>query len=385
MRVLIFSAQYLPSVGGVQRYTHSLARQLVSDGHQVTIVASQMPDTPWREVDEGVEVLRVPSWLPVGGRLPVPKPGRRFRAVMGPVWRRSYDVALVNTRFWPLSVWAVWQCRRHGIPTIVLEHGSGYLSLGGSMLDLAVHAYERGALWLVARARPVFYAVSASASGWLRRLGVTARGVLCNAVDVATVRAAAADAGIDLRGRLGLADGQLVIAYAGRLIPDKGLRELVEAMPAVRAAVPDAVLALVGDGPLRQEVEDAAAAPDSGVCWLGELSHDDTMAVLAQSDVVCLPSYSEGFATVVLEAAALGTPIVSTRVGGAVDVIVDDGHGLLMDDHGPATIAAALTRALSDARWRAEASRHASERVGIEFTWKRTAERFLAAARALRP
>jgi glycosyltransferase involved in cell wall biosynthesis len=130
---------------------------------------------------------------------------------------------------------------------------------------------------------------------------------------------------------------------------------------------------------MRARVE-AAAAAGATVRWLGALPHDQTMAFVRHVDVICLPSYSEGFATVVLEAAAVGTPVVATKVGGAVDVIADADHGLLVDDHAPATIAAGLIRALSDSAWREAAARRAQQRVSTEFTWERTADRFVRAA-----
>jgi len=384
----MFSAQYLPVMGGVQRYTNGLARALVARGHQVTIVANRVPGTPWREVTGGVEVLRVPSIRLLGGGYPVPVLNREFRAILRHVWKRDYDLAVINTRFWALSLWAAGACRAHRVPAFVLEHGSGYLSLGSPRLDVAVRRYEHAAIGLVRLFDKDFFGVSRHSADWLATFGVTARGVLSNAVDVAEIRAEAAAGAWDVRQRYALAADTPLIVYVGRLLPAKGLRELLAAMPEVRRAEPGATLVIAGEGPMEAELTQyspAGSGPgrqasEAGVLFLGLLDHAATLSLVAQADVFCLPSYSEGFSTVVLEAAALGTFVVTTPVGGSVEMLADGDSGILLADHEPDTIAAGLIAALSDPSERRAAARRAQERVQTHFTWDNTAQALERAA-----
>lgn len=378
MRFVIFSAQYLPTVGGVERYTANLAQTLTELGHDVTVVTSRLPQTLAHERVDGVELVRLPSWLWLAGRFPVPRPGRVSRTGMDRALTAPVDLVVVNTRFWVLSLWAARRCGRRGLPTVVVEHGTGWLTLGSPLVDVAVRLYERLALAWVRRTGAPFYAVSKAGTQWLRQLGVSPAGVLSNAVDAARVQAVAAGPGWDARTALGIDRDAPMVAFVGRIIPEKGIRELVAAMAQLRQERPDAVLVAAGDGPLRAGLT-AAASP--GVLFTGPLDHDRTLRLTAQADVLCLPSYSEGFSTVVLETAALGTPMVTTPTGGTLEIVVDDDHGLLLPDLQPQTIASALDRALGDPQWRRRAGELCRARVEAEMTWQHTAEQLVALAR----
>ncbi|MDR1449214.1 MAG: glycosyltransferase family 4 protein [Propionibacteriaceae bacterium] len=379
MRIVFFSAQYLPVVGGVERYTDSLARELVAAGHQAVIVASQLPGTLAREVVDGVEVERWPARLWLHGRFPVPRLNREFAASAARLWRQPIDLAVINTRFWVLSLWAARRCRRQGTAAIVIEHGSGYLSLGRPALDLLAHLYEHLAMAWTRRQRPRFYGVSKVSAAWLERFGVQAAGLLPNAIDADAARRQAAAAMWDARSDWGLAAGSRLIVFVGRLIPEKGVRELLAAYELLRRGHPDAVLILVGDGPMALAL---TAERPPGVRLTGALPHDRVLALLSQADVFCLPSYSEGFSTAALEAAAIGVAMVTTPVGITTELILDADHGVLLADLEPAAIATGLAQALDSDRWRARAVRLCQDRVDAEFTWAKTVERLLEIAQS---
>ncbi|MCL2467057.1 MAG: glycosyltransferase family 4 protein [Micrococcales bacterium] len=377
MRFVVFSAQYLPTVGGVERYTDNLAHALTDLGHEVTVVTSLVPGTAAHDDTDGIEVVRLRSWLGLAGRFPVPRPGRAYRRAMARVLAPPVDLVVINTRFWVLSLWAARRCARRGLPAVVIEHGTGWLTLGNPVVDIAVRLYERLGLRWVRRFDTPFYAVSKEGTQWLRQLGVAPAGVLSNAVDTARLQAATSAPGWNVRSDLGIAPDAALIAFVGRIIPEKGIRELVEAMDVLHQMRPDAALVAAGDGPL---LEDLKAACPQCVHFTGPLDHDRSVRLVAQSDVLCLPTYSEGFATVVLEAAAVGTPVVTTPTGGTLEIVVDDDHGVLLDDLDPTTIASALDQVLDNPQWLRRAGELSQARVEAEFTWQHTGERLVAAA-----
>ena len=91
---VIFSAQYLPSMGGVENFTASLAQELASQGHHVTVVTSQMPDVPSREDTQGFEVVRLPAHQLLHGRLPI----THHSAAYGRIW--DYLLSFPATACW---------------------------------------------------------------------------------------------------------------------------------------------------------------------------------------------------------------------------------------------------------------------------------------------
>lgn len=101
MTLCFFSAQYLPTVGGVERYTFNLAKRAVQAGHRVLVVTSALPGLPREETDEnGIQIFRLPVWPLMNGRFPVLKPGRQLRAGLARIWAQNPDFCLINARFY---------------------------------------------------------------------------------------------------------------------------------------------------------------------------------------------------------------------------------------------------------------------------------------------
>lgn len=156
------------------------------------------------------------------------------------------------------------------------------------------------------------------------------------------------------RGGLDVPQDAELVLYVGRLVAEKGLRELLAAFDDMRAARPRLELVLIGDGPMMRELEQRLGGTDSPrVRLAGALGPNDVAEWMAAADVVTLPSYSEGHPNVLVEALACGRPVVATPVGGIPEV-VDDDCGILVPSHDAAALAAGLARAL-DRIWDATA------------------------------
>jgi glycosyltransferase involved in cell wall biosynthesis len=194
-----------------------------------------------------------------------------------------------------------------------------------------------------------------------RRVLRRARLAICASRDLAEAarRLGASEAraipnGIDAPGEVGEPSDPPHVLYAGRLSPEKGVRELV-------AATRGLPLVVAGDGPLRAEVPGA----------LGMVPHDELLRLYGSAAVVACPSRREGFGVACLEAMAAGRPVVASDVGGLRDLVVDGETGLLVPPGDVTALRAALERLLGDAELRARLGRAARERVLAEFTWKR--------------
>lgn len=142
-----------------------------------------------------------------------------------------------------------------------------------------------------------------------------------------------------------------------RLIGDKGIREFVEAARIVRAQRPDTSFSLLGS---REVANRTAISPPELAAWLaaGIVTHqpptDDVRPAMAAADVIVLPSYREGMSRVLLEAAAMARPIVTTDVPGCRDIVDDGVNGFLCAPRDANSLAAAMLRAaqLDDRAWR---------------------------------
>jgi glycosyltransferase involved in cell wall biosynthesis len=153
---------------------------------------------------------------------------------------------------------------------------------------------------------------------------------------------AAAPARREARARLGLDPAAFVVVGLGRLVPIKGFDLLVRALPAVVEQIPSARVLLVGEGAERPRLE--ALARSLGVAErLGMLGGVfDVTTRLAAADVLAVPSRNEGMGRVIVEAMALGIPVVATAVGGTPDVVTDGESGRLVLPEDVVALAAAL-------------------------------------------
>jgi glycosyltransferase involved in cell wall biosynthesis len=148
----------------------------------------------------------------------------------------------------------------------------------------------------------------------------------------------------ELRRELGF-DGTTLV-FAGRLGPQKALGTLLQAL----VDVPDARLVVAGDGPEREPLEGLARTLelDGRVSFLGAVSRDRVLRLFGAADACVLPSAWENLPHTVVEALAVGCPVIATSVGGVPEVVRDGENGLLVPPGDPGALASAIARLLSD-------------------------------------
>jgi glycosyltransferase involved in cell wall biosynthesis len=184
------------------------------------------------------------------------------------------------------------------------------------------------------------------------------------------------------RSALGLPAGALVICV-GQLEYIKGHHVLVEAWPAVGAAVPGAQLVLVGTGPQRGALEERARSlgVSSTIAFAG--FRPRARPLMASADVFVQPSLTEGMPNAVLEAMAASRPVVASSVGGIPELIVDGESGILVPPADPHALAAAVARLLVDRALAVRLATAAAKRARDRFSLDRVVSETGALYRAL--
>ena len=172
----------------------------------------------------------------------------------------------------------------------------------------------------------------------------------------------------EVRERLGIPSDALVIGFVGRIVRDKGVTELAAAWRTLRGTHPDAHLLLIGpfepQDPVPAETESMLRNDPrvhlAGMDW-------NTPPLYAAMDVVALPTYREGFPNVPLEAAAMGLPVVATRIPGCTDAVADGETGMLVPARDADALREALRCYLDDPALRSRHGAAGRERVLHEF------------------
>jgi glycosyltransferase involved in cell wall biosynthesis len=240
-----------------------------------------------------------------------------------------------------------------------------------------LHANWLAAGWVAAQTgKPYIVQVWGTDVELARRAPWLARGVLRRARLVIAASRALAEAaqslgarevrvipsGVELPPEVGQEAEPPEVLYAGRLSPEKGVLELLEAAQGLN-------LVVAGDGPLRDRVPFAR----------GFVQHDELHHLYARAAVVVCPSRREGFGVACLEAMAHGRPVVATRVGGLLDLVVDGETGIVVPPRDPAALRSALERLLADADLRRRLGLAGRDRARMLFSWEHVTDATLAA------
>jgi glycosyltransferase involved in cell wall biosynthesis len=355
VRALVVSGIWPPDPGGPASHAPALARFLRSRGHAIAVVttASGAP------APEPYDVHWIARSLP---------PGVRHAAVVASIARRAAasDVVYATSMVRRAAIGAA-LARRPSLVKLVsdevferqrrTERFEGSLESfqhlrGGPRLRFLRSTRNRA----LRRAAHVF-----CPSAYLREIAVSWG---LDPARVSVLRNPAPEppplpSRDEVREDLGL-DG-FVLAFAGRLGPQKALGVGLEAL----AAVPGVTLAIAGDGPDRTDLERRAAALglDSRARFLGGVSRDAVLRLFRAADASLLCSSWENLPHTVVEALAVGTPVIATAVGGVPEVVREGENGLLVPPGDPRALATAIERFFRDGELRARLSRDAAASV----------------------
>lgn len=319
---------------------------------------------PRRECRNGlpVEHPRYPV-IPKIGMTVAPGLLYRFsRPALARQRRDGYDFQIIDAHyFYPDGVAAVLLGRYFGRPVVITARGTD-LSL---IPDYALP--RRMILWAAAQAAGIV-AVCQALKDRLIELGVDGARVtvLRNGVDLDLFRSVDP---VAARQALGL--NRRTLLSVGALIPRKSNEIVIQALP----SLPDVDLLLAGDGPERESLARLAGALGVAdrVRFLGPVAHADLPRIYAAADALVLASSREGWANVLLEAMACGTPVIASNVWGTPEVVAARAAGVLMPERTPAGLRAAFDDLFGNPPARAETRAYAER-----FDWAATTRGQLA-------
>ncbi|MCG7633709.1 glycosyltransferase family 4 protein [Gordonia McavH-238-E] len=416
MRVLFVSWEYPPVVvGGLGRHVHHLATEMAAAGHDVVVLTRRPSGTdavshPTTDtVVEGVRVVAVAedppefefgqdmmAWTLAMGHAFV-RAGLRVlhgagSGASGPNGHGAGSGAsepgarwvpdVVHAHDWLVAHPAIALAEFFDVPLVSTIHAteagrhSGWVS---GRTNRQVHSVE---WWLVSESDALI-TCSASMRDEVHRLfGYDAADitVIHNGIDIRTWPLAE-------RSRTG---GPAELLFAGRLEYEKGVQDLLAALPRIRRSHPGTTLTVAGDGTQRDWLMEQARKHrvSKAVTFVGPVDHGKLVTLMHRCDAIVLPSRYEPFGIVALEAAATGAPLIVSTAGGLGEAVREPDTGLTFEPADVAGLAAAVRATLSDPGAAAQRALRARARLTAEFSWAEVAERtasvHLAAKRRVR-
>ena len=352
-----------------------LAQDLQALGIQVDVLAPHAPGAARRERLGGLNVERFRYLWPAsqetvcygGGALinlrdrrsnfaKVPfLVGAELATTFGRLRGRRYD--LLNAH-WALPQGFVGAVARHvlNVPHVLTVHGGDVFALQGRLMSRFKRLAFEGADAVTVNSSVTKQAVLAVAPNArdvrVIPMGISDRPPVAEEVDA-------------IRKRFRRGDGPL-LAFAGRLVEEKGVEDLLLAMVGLVPRFPDTTAIVAGDGQHRPALE--AVATRLGVAdrvfFVGWVQPAEVQTYLAAGDVLVAPSrrspqgWVEAQGLVVLEAMQVGVPVVASGSGGLTDIVVDGDTGLLVSEQAPEEIGAAVQRVCADPELRARLVEH---------------------------
>lgn len=372
MKIVLISRRYPPLIGGAEKVFSYLARALAAEGSEVMVLTAQptgpgkeAPETESVVVGEGrLTVVRLPTsrWRFLGTWLYM----RHLRH-----WLTSHEVDIAYISMLKHDAYATVSIgKRRGFPVVLRPEGAGATG------DVAWHGWGRFGKRIAEECKnaDAIVSISSAITDELTHAGFDPSKIhpLPNGVPIPETpwnRRA------DWRARPRA-------IYVGRLAPEKGLDLLIDAWPDVLRAFPTARLSLIGEGPERPALEARASAlglstsPDGAIDMPG--ASDDPIHLLRGADLFVLPSREEGMSIALLEAMALGIPLVATAIPGNRRLVQTFKHGRLVTPGNPAALAAGIIDQWNNFDRAFQMSREARKRAQAEFSIQAVARRHLA-------
>lgn len=381
MRVLVVSWEYPPVVvGGLGRHVHHLAEAVAKLGHDVIVLTRQPSGTdstthPTTDtVVNGVRVIAVaedPPAFDFGADMMAwtLAMGHSFVRAGLQILRDEPRPDVVHAHDWLVAHPAKALAEYFNAPLVSTLHAteagrhSGWVA---GHINRQVHSVE----WWLANASDALITCSASMRDEVATLfgpQLPPITVIHNGIDVGTwsftPRAA----------RTGPAE----LLFAGRLEYEKGVQDLIEALPAIRRRHPGTTVTIAGDGTQNHWLREQAHlhGVTDAVEFAGQQDRDGLMKLMHRCDAIVLPSRYEPFGIVALEAAATGIPLVTSTAGGLGEAVTDGVTGWTFEPFDPVGLATAVCAALDDPEAAAARALRGRERLDEEFTWRAIAKR----------
>jgi glycosyltransferase involved in cell wall biosynthesis/ribosomal protein S18 acetylase RimI-like enzyme len=357
-------------------------RRLRDEGYNITAISAP---GPWREEieAEGIRFLPWPhatrSWDPASD-------ARAFCELIGILRRERFD--LVHTHTPKAGILGRLAARAMGVPAIVnTVHGLYATPDDPFRRRAGVLAAERLAAWC----SDLELYQSEEDIRWARRIGLVRRSrsvLLGNGCDLSVFDPARVPAQrrASLRRELGIPEDAPVVGTIGRLVSEKGYRELFAAARMVRRELPEARFLVVGEhepGKADSITSEEIAAAEANVIFAGWRA--DTPDLLAAMDVFALPSWREGVPRSAIEASAMGVPMVLTDIRGCREVVRHEKEGLLVPARSPSRLSEAIVRLLQDPALRARMGASARGRAEERFHERRVEDLLVRAYARLLP
>jgi glycosyltransferase involved in cell wall biosynthesis len=358
---------------GVEIVASNLVANMSRRGHQISVFTTANSRRSSVETSDSTSIHRYGRLVRIG------QTNLSVGLMYKPLKQNDVDIVHAHMGNPPAPISAMLYAKRKNKPFILTYHGDPQHDWGGLARRMTVYLHSKLMLHRILSRAEVIISPSEhfiDESKVLRKYRSKTIAIP-NGIDISDLDVPYSKE--ECRGRLGLDKGEHVILFVGGLSPYKGPDVLIRAMPKIMESLPNSRLVLVGEGTLREKLEQETKelGIDQRVQFTGFVKDNLQKAMFFHAaDVFVLPSVTsqEIFGIVNLEAMAAGVPIVASKIGGIPDVVTDGDTGLLVPPNDPDAIAKAVVTLISDPELGRAMVERGLKRVEA-YSWASIAER----------
>ena len=377
MKILMLTWEYPPRiVGGIARVVHDVSHRLIKDGHEVTVVTYKEGNLPEYENDKGVDVYRVENYMihPTNFIEWILQLNFNLTSKATEIMNKNGKFDVIHAHDWLVAASAKTLKQAFDIPLVSTIHATEAGRNSG--IHDETQRYINDTEWLLTYESTEVIVNSnymKSHVQGLFGLPFDKINVIPNGINLNNFTGI--DRDYDFRRQYAM-DNEKIILYVGRLVYEKGIQNLISAMPKILNGYNDAKLIIAGKGgmldELRTQVDSMGLS--NKVYFTGYLNSKQVQKMYKCADVAVFPSTYEPFGIVALEAMLAGVPTVVSDVGG-LNEIVEHGVDRMKSYSGnPNSIADSVLSILYDAQLAQNISKKARQKVKEEFNWTKIAQ-----------
>lgn len=319
--IAIFNAFYLPHLGGVERYTNKIV-EILKENYNIIIVATNDDNTKNYIKEDNIKIFRLPTYNLCKNRYPFIKKNKEYKKFIERIRKEKIDYVICNTRFYQTSLLGCEIAKEKKAKLFFIDHSSNHVSIGNALLDKLGSYYEHYLTNKIKKYNPKFFGVSKRCNEWLKHFSINASGVFYNSIDKNVYKQFSKKVKND----------KITFGYIGRIIPEKGVTNLLEAFSNLEKKYNNIKLKIAGDGPILESLKEKYNSDN--IEYLGKISYEEVMYLSNELDIFVHPSqYPEGLPTSILEAGIMKTAIIATDRGGTIEVINAEKLGYIVEEN----------------------------------------------------
>ncbi len=377
MRILMLTWEYPPRiVGGIARVVHDLSHKLVKDGHEVTVVTYKDGDSPEYEDDKGVKVYRVNNYMISPNNFIdwIMQLNFNMVAKASEIINKEGKFDCIHAHDWLVAYAAKTLKNSYEMPIVSTIHATEAGRNSG--IHDETQRYINDTEWLLTYESTEVIVNSNYMKCELQRLfGLPFEkiNVVPNGINLNNFSGIEKD--YDFRRQYAM-DNEKIILYVGRLVYEKGIQNLISAMPKILQGYNDTKLVIAGKGGMLDELRAQANRMGLGnkVYFTGYLNSKQVQKMYKCADIAVFPSTYEPFGIVALEAMLAGIPTVVSDIGGLNEIVTHGVDGMKSYAGNPNSIADSVLTLLYDHRLCDNISKKAKNKVKEQFNWNKIAQ-----------